>query len=220
MTSSKSCIKISYMKLPRIRLFWAASTSFNDIAEAMPRDMYFIVRSHLRVRDYSQVTNDEIKHKYWKVEPLLCAIRNACLNNPKPQEVSIDEQMVPFWGSTQMRQRVKGKPNPCGLKNFVACAPDGLPLDFFLYEGKGDTILSENEINYQGLDMSGKVIVRLSRHLSEGTSIFIDRFFTSTLLLDELHLLGFQGTGTLKKRLPLILLCTQMLKCAAEDNAS
>lgn len=50
--------------------------------------------------------------------------------------------------------------------------------------------------------MSGKVIVRLTRHLSEGTSIYMDRFFTSTLLLDELHLLGFQGTGTLKKRLP------------------
>lgn len=74
--------------------------------------------------------------------------------------------MVPFWGSTRMRQRVKGKPNPCGLKNFVACAPDGLLLDFFLYKGKEDTILSENEINYQGLDMSGKVM-RLSRHLSE-----------------------------------------------------
>lgn len=114
----------------------------------------------------------------------------------------INKIMVPFWGSTRMRQRVKGKPNPCGLKNFVACAPDGLPLDFFLYEGKGDTILFENEINYQGLDMSGK-LVRLSRHLSEGTSILMDHFFTSTLLLDELHLLGFQGTGTLKKRLPL-----------------
>lgn len=108
------------MKLPRIRLFWAASTRINDIAEAMPRNKYFIIRSHLRVRDYSLVTNYERKHKYWKVEPLLSAIRNACLNNPKPQEVSIDEQMVPFWGSTQMRQRVKGKPNPCGLKNFVA----------------------------------------------------------------------------------------------------
>lgn len=60
-------IKISYMKLPRIKLFWAASTRINDIVQALPRDKYFIIRSHLRVRDYSQVTNDERKHKYWKV---------------------------------------------------------------------------------------------------------------------------------------------------------
>lgn len=40
-----------------------------------------------------------------------------------------------------MRQYSRGKPNPCGLKNFICTSPDGHPLDFFMYEGKGGTIL-------------------------------------------------------------------------------
>lgn len=63
--------------------------------------------------------------------------------------------------------------------------------------------MPDDDLNYPGLDIAGKVIVRLSRHLNQGTSIFMDRFFTSILLLDELHLLGFQGTGTLQaNRMP------------------
>lgn len=77
------------------------------------------------------------------------------------------------------------------------CAPDGLPLDCFLYEGKGDSILPETDLHYPGLDIGGKIIVRLTEHLPQGISIFMDRFFNSIQLLDELHLRGFQGTGTL-----------------------
>lgn len=111
----------------------------------------------------------------------------------------MDEQMIPFWGHAATRQFVRGKPNPCGLKNFVVCSSDGLPLDFFLYEGKGDSIFPIEQLNYPKLDIGGKVIVRLTQNLPQGISIFMDRYFTSTDLLDELHIRGFQGTGTLKK---------------------
>lgn len=190
-------IMMSYLKYPRIRMYWGAKTKVPAICNAMTRSKYFLIRNYFRVRHYANVTMEEKVSKYWKVQPLLETIRDACLQHTRSNKVAIDEQIVPFWGHTQMRQVIRGKPNPCGLKNFVACSPDGLPLDFFLYEGKGDTIIPNEELNYEGLDVGGKVIVRLTKHLPQGITIYMDRYFNSILLLDELHLRGFQGTGTL-----------------------
>lgn len=192
-------LMMSYLKYPRIKMYWAAETRVPQIADVMSRNQYFLIRNHLRCRDCTIVTNEEKgSNKYWRVAPILNSVRAGCLENERGLLVSMDEQMVPFWGHTQMRQHIKGKPNPCGLKNFVACAPDGLPLDFFFYEGKGDSILpADANLTFPQLSIAGKVIVRLTKNLPPGMSIYMDRYFTSVDLLDELHLMGYQGTGTL-----------------------
>jgi hypothetical protein len=49
--------------------------------------------------------------------------------------LSVDEQMVPFCGTTSLKQHVKKKLNPVGIKNFVLETPNGLVLKFFVYQG-------------------------------------------------------------------------------------
>lgn len=135
-------ILMSYTKYPRIRMYWARKPRVAQIADHITRDMFFQIRSNLTTRNYLYVTEDEKNtNKFWKIAPVIDSVRRGCLENPRCQDVSMDEQMIPFHGQTRMRQYVRGKPNPVGLKNFVATAPDGLPLDFFLYQGKGDTVL-------------------------------------------------------------------------------
>lgn len=125
-------IIMSYLKYPRIRMYWADKTRVPAIADNMCRDRYFLIRNNLKLRDDLIVSNEEKSvDKFWKVRPLLKCIETACLLNERSSFVSIDEQMIPFYGHAPARQFVKGKPNPCGLKCFVATAPDGLPLDFF-----------------------------------------------------------------------------------------
>lgn len=151
-------------------MYWQEKIWVSQVADNMARTKYFIIWNNLRVREYSDVPNQEkASNKFWKVEPLINAVRAGCLFNPREEQVSTDEQiMIPFWGHASTRQFVRGEPNPCGLKNFVGCLLDGLSLDFFLYKGKGDSILLNEQLNYPKLDIGGKVIVRLSQNLPKG----------------------------------------------------
>ncbi|KAJ2938067.1 hypothetical protein O0L34_g19390 [Tuta absoluta] len=196
---------MSYLRFPRIRMYWEKKTRIAAIADIMVRDRYFKLRAALKIVNDSEVpAAEKQKTKFWKVQPLLSSVRNGCLLNTPTTDVSIDEQMIPFWGKHAARQMVRGKPNPVGLKNFVLTCYNGLPLDFFLYEGKGDSILDDNDItdeDIKKLDIGGKVVLRLSNRLPAGCSIFMDRYFTSINLLDVLQFQSeCMGTGTLQKR--------------------
>ncbi|GBL80675.1 hypothetical protein AVEN_225328-1 [Araneus ventricosus] len=96
-----------------------------------------------------------------------------------------------------MRQYVKGKPNPVGLKVFVMCTTYGLPLDFIFYEGKGTDV--ESLADTSDLDLGGKIALKLSDSLQPWSSIYVDRYFTSELLFDILLNREVFATGTLMK---------------------
>lgn len=194
---------MSCLKYPRIKMFWANATRIHLVADHMSRNRYFEIRNNLKIVDDLSITDDQKKFKFWKLEPLIKAVRTACLLNSRSENICIDEQMIPFHGQHDCRQFVRNKPNPVGLKNFVMCAPDGLPLDFFIYEGKGNEIINDPECN--NLDLGGKVVMRLTETLPPGCTIYMDRYFSSVPLLDLLHFKReCTGTGILQKnRVPL-----------------
>ncbi|KAG5879615.1 hypothetical protein JTB14_018802 [Gonioctena quinquepunctata] len=107
--------------------------------------------------------------------------------------------MIPFTGVCAVKQFARGKPNPEGLKNFVCATPEGLILDFEIYQGKGK-LLEDCDVN---LGVGPGAIIRLTRSLKPGTQVFIDGFFTTIPLLEYLLTKGIVCTGTiLKSRIP------------------
>ncbi|KAJ8939889.1 hypothetical protein NQ318_023229 [Aromia moschata] len=113
--------------------------------------------------------------------------------------VAVDEQMIPFTGICGIKQFVRGKPNPEGLKNFVCATPTGLVLDFEVYQGK-DTFLDNTA---KDLGVGPSAVVRLVQTLREGFQIFMDRYFTTIPLLEYLLDNKLHGTGTImKSRIP------------------
>lgn len=181
---------------PRLRMCWARKTRYPLIADNMTRDRFFKLRSRLKLVNENEISEEKKTDKFWKVRPMLEKVRGQCLKNVRPKNVSIDEQMIPFYGHVAMRQYIKGKPTPVGLKNFVVTSIDGIPLDFCMYAGKDSNFQTDFPVPDK-LDVGGRVVCKLSSTLPDGSSIFMDRYFTSVPLLEFLLGRNMGGTGTI-----------------------
>lgn len=187
----------SCLRYPRIRMYWMGVTRVPRIADIMSRNRYFRLRNNLKIVDDNDVSDDVKKaDRLWKVRPLVDQVRAGCLKMYRASKVSIDEQMIPFSGVSSIKQYVPNKPNPVGLKNFVIANPDGLVLDFRIYQGKetfSDVAVNEN------VGLGGKAVLCLAKTIPRGTAIFCDRYFTSVHLLESLLNLGIYCSGTIMK---------------------
>ena len=193
-------VLMSCLKYPQIKMYWAKMTKVLSISSAMTRDRYFQIRSNLKVVIDNEISEEQKKaDRLFKVRPLIDRILKGCHALPRYPDVAIDEQMIPFSGVCTMKQFVRGKPNPEGLKNFVCATPKGLVLDFDIYQGK-NTFLGNKR---QNLGVGPSAVVKLSETLSEGTHIYVDRYFTTMGLLEHMLDKNMLVTGTImKSRLP------------------
>lgn len=158
----------------------------------MAREEFKMLRTCLHFVDTERPPAEPDENRLWKVQPIIDAVRKCCHKlERKPVSYSIDEQMIPFTGRSSLRQFVKGKPRPVGLKNFVATISKGLVMDYEIYRGKSTPLAD------RALGLGPNVVWRLVQTLPERSLIFFDRYFTTIPLLDELLKRGIEGTGTI-----------------------
>lgn len=106
--------------------------------------------------------------------------------------------MVPFTGTCAVKQHVPNKPNPVGLKEYVLANHNGIVCDFTVYQGK--TTYSNNQ-ELKEFYQCESTVLQLTRYLVPG--LYVDRFFNSVRLADELLKKGIRLTGTIRKdRIP------------------
>ncbi|XP_046994398.1 piggyBac transposable element-derived protein 3-like [Schistocerca americana] len=165
------------------------------IADCMPRDRFFTLRTTLHVVDTNNIPRESEINRLWKVQPTINVVRSACLRPPRPSEndYSTDEQMVPFTGRCTLSQYFPNKPRPLGINNFVLATTKGLVLDFEFYQGKSTPLPDV------GLSLGPSVILRLAQTLPQGSRLYFDRYFIALPLLQQLLDLGLEGTVTIMK---------------------
>ncbi|XP_047106160.1 piggyBac transposable element-derived protein 3-like [Schistocerca piceifrons] len=114
---------------------------------------------------------------------------------PVSSHLSINEQMIPFHGKTSLRQYVKNKSNPVGLKNFVLTTSNGLVLGFFIYQGASTWPSGQPEPD---LGLGGSVVKKLveGRVLREHV-VYFDRYFRSITPLQYLMERKIYAVGTI-----------------------
>jgi len=105
----------------------------------MTRDRFFQLRSNFHIIVNASIPPNN-KEKFIKVLPLYNLIKKQCNNLIKERNLSIDEQMVLFKGNLSIKQYIKGKPCPWGIKIFVLAGSNGMVYDFILYQGSNTEI--------------------------------------------------------------------------------
>ncbi|KAK8784396.1 hypothetical protein V5799_009238 [Amblyomma americanum] len=191
-------LTVSCLCYPQMRMYWQKKTRVPLVADNMTRDRYFKLRHRLQLVNELDVTEEEKKEDLlWRIGPLVAFVLEGCHKLPRTQCVCVDEQMIPFTGRTELKQYVPRKPNPEGLKIFVLATPDGLILDFEIYQGKKSSQCPGSN------GIAESAVLRLTDTLTPGTKLYFDRYFTSGPLLDKLVEKGIAGTGTLmNNRIP------------------
>lgn len=124
---------IGCITFPRLRMYWSSKFRYDPIASVMSRDRFFQLRVNLH---FTNLATEEVmkSNELWKVQLDIDCVRNRCLTIDRSSTYySIDEQMIPFLGRCDVRQFVKVKPRPVGLKNFVITSSEGLIIDFEIY---------------------------------------------------------------------------------------
>lgn len=188
---------LSIYKYPRISMHWAPHTRTDLFVDNMSEKRFFKLRTQLHIVDDStRAPNDP--DKFYKVRPMLDAIRERLLEHPLEPDLSIDEQMIPFKGQLSSKQYVKGKPSPWGLKNFVLCGKSGRPYDFVMYQGP-TTELDKDLLAKHGF--STAIIMKLAERIpidSIGHRLYFDNFFSTYEVFRQLLERNIFAAGTIR----------------------
>lgn len=120
--------------------------------------------------------------------------------------------MIPFTGCCHLKQYVKNKPRPVGLKMFLLTTSNGLALDFEIYQGQTTRLIQPE------LGLGPASVLSLAETLPPGSFIFFDRYFTTIPLLKALSERKIEATGTITGNRIKGLRLTELSKMKRGDS--
>ncbi|KAG7487665.1 hypothetical protein MATL_G00025970 [Megalops atlanticus] len=170
-------------------------------ASVMPGYRYEAISAYLHMSDpAADAVNDQLRGQpgydgLFCLKPLQEQILTACRAYYQPrQNLSIDERMVATKARIGMKQYMKDKPTKWGFKLFVlADSSSGYTCDFSVYEGKAKSPSGN------GLSFDAVVNLLHVPYLGTGYTVYVDNFYTSSLLFRHLHSIGFGACGTIRE---------------------
>lgn len=202
-----------YVKVPNRRMYWEVQEdAFNImVSNAISRNRFNAIMQYFHLNDNTTI---DLNDKLYKVRPLIDHLNNKfqLYGRSLCTAFSIDEAMEPYYGRHHLKQFIRGKPIRFGFKFWCLNTSTGYLLKFIPYTGKHFTSINASHkyfiivifLGKSGRDTStplGESVVKTLAEniITEGSSIFIDNFFTSLQLLEEFKSKKINIVGTIRK---------------------
>lgn len=192
---------MSLVEKPHIKDYWSTNpVLYTPYASSlMKRDRFTSIFSMLHISNNSKyVSKGQPGHdSLFKIRSYVNFINTQMSKSYYPdQNITVDEGVCPFRGRVNFRVYMKNKPEKYGMKLYVASDPlTGYTSKFEIYSGKGQLDNSITSL-YERL---------LCDYFEKGHTIYMDRFYTSPLVLKFLWEKKTNGVGTVmanRKGLP------------------
>lgn len=184
------------LKFPTRKMYWQRNFQIPVFTENMSRDRFYAIRNCIHFVNKALIPPNN-QDKFILVRPLFDAIIRQCQKLPIEEYVSVDEQIIPFSGKLNIKQYIKGKPNPWGIKVYALCGKTGLMYDFTLYQG-ANTEWNPGMLKKFGQGATVVLHFALRNLTKNNHTLFFDNFFPSYNLFEALTYLDIKAIGTVR----------------------
>jgi len=187
---------MAHMKKFRIKDYWStdpliATPIFGDI---MPRGRFLLLLKFLHFNDNTYQPEGD---RSYKIKPVVQDLKQKFRRVFVPyQNLCIDESLVLHKGRLSFKQYIPSKRSRFGIKLFVLCdCHTGYILDFVIYMGSATEIHHRKE-----LGIPGSIVMTLMQpYLQKGHNLFMDNWYSSPILFEELHANSTGACGTVRQ---------------------
>lgn len=194
-----------YHTLPQTDMYWSKDEDkeVRIVRETMSRNKFRSIKQNIHLSDNTMLNKDD---KFSKLTPIFDIINRKNIQfGIFADSLSIDEEMVPYFGRHSCKMFIRGKPVRFGFKLWCLCSDTGYLFKFIPYGGK-------SEKTNPTVALGTRVVLELLSVVEnpEHHRIFFDNFFTSYSLFVSLREKGFFATGTVREN--------RTAKCPVEDS--
>ena len=195
-----------YHTLPQIDMYWSLDEDkgLPIIWKSISLNRFKSIKQNIHLSDNSCIDKTD---KFAELRPFFMHINQKYQQfGIFSQHLSIDEEMVPYFGRHSSKIFIKGKPVRFWFKLWCLCSSDGYLFQFIPYGG------AEANSEQKTMPLGTSVVLKLLSVVPKPQmhKIYFDNFFFSYSLFEVLKEKGFFASGTVRKN--------RMLGCQLDDS--
>ena len=182
---------------PNLSSYWSTDPALSSpfFPSIMSRDRFLQILRYLHFADNTQAPRADSAdfNKLYKLQPFLDLIIPMFQQVYKPnRQLAIDETLIKFKGKVHFRQFIPIKPGRFGIKAFsLAESGSGYLLNSKIYTGK------EGDVVQRDLGRTAVMSV-IEPYLDKGYYVFMDNYYTSVQLFEDLEERRTLACGTVR----------------------